>query len=235
MLKGFRRFAGYAVCSYAVAGLLGCVNPPKRSSAVRPAVTQPPNDSGGDLPEFPPSNGARTGNGDTNGAGNGAAPATGAASVVVEYWLNSTKSNNCLTIQVADESPISAPCTASVTPSPQWVTREYGALGGTPVSSKVTIETTDFNGTKFVVPSENPGSQAWRMRCASAPTATPDVFENVLCYEDGDEATLRGGNDSPQFESSDLNVRIRGPRMSRFGAIECESVTSINMASCMGQ
>jgi len=235
MLKRLKRLAGWVVSTGVAIGLFGCVNPPKRSSAVRPSATQAPNDSGGGgVPEFPPPTGPRTGSEDTSGqVGGGAAPVTGDG-VFVEYWLNPTRSNNCLTIQVAGESAISAPCTGSVTPDQQWTTREYKAAAGGTFSAQVSIDTTDFNGAKFVVSTDDPGDKSWRLRCASAPTNVAGVFESVLCYEDGDEATLRAGGDSPRFDSSDIFVRVRGPQLSSFGKVECSNVASINMNSCSG-
>jgi hypothetical protein len=233
MLKRFKRVAEWIVFAGVAGGLVGCVNPPKRSSAVRPGATKTPNDSGGGVPEFPPPSGPRTGSEDTSGQGDRpSAPVAGAGGVVVEYWLNPTKSNNCLTIQVTGESPINAPCTGSVTPDQQWVSREYRSGTGAAFAAQVTIDTTDLNGAKFVVSSDNPGSSGWRLRCASAPTNVSGVYESVLCYEDGDEATLRAGGDAPRFDSSDLFVRVKGPQLSNFGQVQCSKGAAINMNSC---
>jgi len=141
MHKRFWRFTGWTISVVALTSFLGCVNPPKRSSAVRPSPTQTPGDSGGTVPEFPPPTGPRTGSDGTNGGGGGeSGPGAVESGITVEYWLNPTSSNNCLTVQVSGESPISAPCTGSVTPEQQWVSREYGAVSGANFSAKVTVE-----------------------------------------------------------------------------------------------
>lgn len=232
MHKRFSQMTGWTLSVVALVSLIGCVNPPKRSSAVRPSPAQTPGDSGGAVPEFPPPTGPRTGSDGTNGGG-GPGPGAVGAGITVEYWLNPTSSNNCLTVQVSGESPMSAPCTGSVTPEQQWISRDYGSVSGANFSTKVTVETTQSNGTKLTTDSENLGSNGWRMRCASVPTNTAGVFESVLCYEDGDEATLRAGGDSPRYDSSDLYVRVRGPQLSRFGKVECTSGASINMNLCV--
>jgi hypothetical protein len=234
MAKRFKGLTGWVVFVGVGFGIYGCVNPPKRSSAVRPNPIQTPQDSGGGAPEFPPPTGPRTGSDGTDGQAGGGGSPTAGGGVVVEYWLNPTRSNNCLTIQVSGEGPISAPCTGSVTPDQQWISREYRAVSGTSFAAQVTVDTTDLNGNKFVVNTENPGDNSWRLRCASAPTNAAGVFESVLCYEDGDEATLRIGGDSPRFDSSDAYVRVRGPQLSNFGKVSCSSVASIDMKTCSG-
>lgn len=234
MRKNVRSVAGFVLAAQVFLTLLGCVNPPKRSSAVRPAATQTPNNSGGPVPEYPPPNESGNGSGDTREAGGSGNAPTKGGGFVVEYWLNPTSANNCLTIQMAGESAISAPCTGSVTPDSQWVSRKYVAQSDAGVAAQVTVETTDRTGAKITVQSDNLGGNAWRMRCASAPAKDGGGFETVLCYEDGDEATLSGAAGAPSFDSSDLFVRVRGPKVASFGQVECQSVSQINMPTCKG-
>lgn len=234
MRKNVRSVAGFVLAAQVFLTLLGCVNPPKRSSAVRPAATQTPNNSGGPVPEYPPPNGSGPASDDTHGTGAGGGPTTGAGTFEVDYALNPTASNNCLTIQIPGESAISAPCTGSVTPDSQWVSRKYVARSDAGVAAQVTVETTDRTGAKITVQSDNLGGNAWRMRCASAPAKEGGGFETVLCYEDGDEATLSGAAGAPSFDSSDLFVRVRGAKVASFGQVECQSVSQINMPTCKG-
>ena len=225
---GFR-FGLLMALSMAV--LQSCVNPPQRTSGVNPAPAKSPGDTA-----VPDDSGRQAGGGDVTGDQSSLPPtnippvARPADKVKVRYWLNPTANSNCLTIQVAGASPVTAPCTGTTPPQPVFVDNLYPSTGTAPFKLSVKVATTETALPKFESASDNTGTQDWRWRCIASEDVNPNdatkkVSVHTLCYEDGNSA-------AKTFDSSDLFVQVVGPASVDFGDLECSKVTIADMNKC---
>jgi hypothetical protein len=150
--------------------------------------------------------------------------------VKVSYWLNTTDNSNCLSITVeGDANPISAPCSGGGRTSPQWVDKTFAGAAGGVFKANLKVETTDKVGTKITSSSDALGDNAWRWRCVSRQDPVTSKMVHTMCYEDGNDQTLK-----KTFESSDLFVQIVGPANIDLGSISCVSAKEVDLVRCTG-
>lgn len=211
------------------ASLVGCVNPPERTSGVSPRPVQSPKDGGGELPpvETPPGGDQkRQGDGDGTQRTLPVAGPTGNV-VKVKYWLNKTDNNNCLTIQPVGSASISSKCVSEGATLADWVSQDVPAPASGAFKATIKIDTTDKPSAKtFSSASDNVGDNGWRWRCVKTQDKITKVSVHTVCYEDGNAV-------NKTYESSDLFVQIVGPEsVDLGGGVQCTAATDIDQVKC---
>lgn len=215
------------------ASLVGCVNPPERTSGVSPRPVQSPKDGAGEPPpvETPPG-GEQRNPADSQRNGDGTPktlPVAGATGnvVKVKYWLNKTDNNNCLTIQPVGGASISSKCVSEGATVADWVSQDVPAPASGAFKATIKIDTTDKPSAKtFSSASDNVGENGWRWRCVKTQDKISKVNVHTVCYEDGNAV-------NKTYESSDLFVQIVGPEsVDLGGGVQCTTATDIDQVKC---